>query len=167
MMKNKLKISFFFSFLAASLGHSVNLEIDLMPGKTQKITKNGWFEVSGIENPYNYSEERLPKSYNAEAHSLILKNITRAYLEKKSEKIQLKKENGNLNFVFEISTTPFTTGKSEEENHYKYRVEASVPDAKVDSDETIRLKPRKIQFLGASYRIGPMDDRTWVDIKFD
>ncbi len=167
MMKNKLKLSFFFSFLMIFSGHSVNLEVDLMPGKTQKITKSGWFEVSGIEDPYNYSEERLPKSYNAEAHSLTLENITRAYLEKKAEKIELKEENGTLNFVFEISTTPFTTGKSEEETHYKYVVEASVPDAKVDSGETIMLKPKKIQILGTSYRTGPMDDRKWVDIKLD
>ncbi|MGL4825628.1 MAG: hypothetical protein ACRC4G_05500 [Alphaproteobacteria bacterium] len=167
MMKNKLKLSFFLSFFMVFYGHSVNLEVDLMPGKTQKITKNGWFEVSGIENPYNYSEARLPKSYNAEAHSLTLENITRAYLEQKAEKIQLKEENGTLNFVFEISTTPFTTGESEKENHYKYIIEASVPGAKVNSGETITLKPKKIQFLGASYRTGPMDDRKWVDIKLD
>ncbi|MGL5719715.1 MAG: hypothetical protein ACRCYP_02825 [Alphaproteobacteria bacterium] len=138
-----------------------------MPGKTQKITKNGWFEVSGIENPYNYSEARLSKNYNAEAHSLTLKNITRAYLEKKAEAIQLKEENGNLNFVFEISTTPFTTGKSEKEDHYSYVVEASIPDTKIDSDETITLKPKKIQFLEARDRTGFWDDRTWVDIKLD
>lgn len=166
-MKNTLTLSSFLSLFMAFSAHSVNLQVDLVPEKTPKIKENGFFEVSEIENPYSYNEKRLSKSYDAETHSLTLENITQAYLETKADKINLKEENGNLNFEFKISTTPFTTGKSEEENHYSYTIHASVPGARVNLNETIMLKPTRVQFLGASRRVGPIDERKWIDIKLD
>jgi hypothetical protein len=166
-MKCTVKLALFSFLLLASMGHSVKLKLDLMTDKTTKIGKNGFFHLSEIEDTCDYSGERFPKAYDATTHHLTLENVTQAHLEKRSKAIGLKEDNGTLHFSFTVSTTPLTTGKSEEEDHYCYTFKASLPVTVFELDQTIPLKPVRIQYLEARRTSSFIDHRQWVDFKVD
>lgn len=110
----------------SSIAQAVVIELDLDPTRTRRIAQRndgrgkypGWINLRFGD---------FPSAYDPDQHKISISGTTKEYLESVQRCIDLKEENENLIFNLSFSTTEYTTGKSEEEPHWYYTYEISLP----------------------------------------
>lgn len=114
----------------SSIAHAVVIELDLDSTRTRRIAQTS----DGRGNYPGWLDLRFgdfPRAYDPDQHKISISKVNKEDLERIftfGEKILgLKEENENLIFNLSFIATEYTTGKAEEEPHWYYTYEISLP----------------------------------------